>query len=254
MSDMTSFERFKAEATDCLENAASVFKWLDKPGDLFQCKPDALKKGTFYLMGFNPGGKPAGQCTLRRTLERTLIVHGGQAHPLRPGGKGKGWKRGWRNLDTLATALNIENWQSDLFITNLFPDISPRETCWDENHKGNLATFSAAIWPIHMLMLGIVQPDTIICHGKRAFYSVTRCLGLEECPLASAKFGRYVLRSARPSRADTSSSWESKVFVVGLPHLSRYSPSNSERAIALQAILGTRSKLGARLGDPHPLI
>lgn len=241
MSDMMSFERFKAEATDRLENAASVYDWLDKPGDLFQCKPEALKKGTFYLMGFNPGGGPAGQYTLRDTLKGMSIVHSGEEsdHPLLPDGKGKGWKRGWRNLDTMATALHIKNWQSDLFITNLFPDISPRETCWDENHKGNLATFSAAIWPVHRLMLGIVRPDTIICHGKRAFDAVTRCLNLAECRPASAKFGRYVLRSARPSRAGTSSSWESKVFVVGLPHLSRYSPSNLERKNALRAVLST---------------
>lgn len=239
MIDETKLNKFKAKVITDLEMASGVYRWLDKSGDLLQCKPEALKKGRFYLIGFNPGGDPTFQSSLRETIEKMSITGDGKSdHPLRPDGTGKkGWKRGWSHLETLAKVLDIKNWENDLFITNIFPDIFPNESEWDKNHDGDIAATFNAIWPVHKIMLDIVQPDVIICHGVRAFNLMTQCLNFKKNQNKSAEFGRYVLRSTQPTAASSSVAWKPNVSILGLPHLSRYAPSNSKREKALCAVL-----------------
>ena len=90
MVDKTELEKFKTEVITCFETVSDVYRWLDKPGDLLQCKPEALKEGRFYLIGFNPGGDPRRQSRLRETLGKMSIASdAGSDHPLHPDGTGR---------------------------------------------------------------------------------------------------------------------------------------------------------------------
>jgi hypothetical protein len=168
---------FTTKAIACLDRAGSLYPCLDKPGDIIQCPPSALCKGDFYVMGFNPGelkkgGADGGDKFLRETTQELVSAKTNDAHPL------SGWPRGWSNFTNLAKALEVEDWQHNLFTTNLFPDSSSGVSAWLGKHGGRRQhlEYVREIWPLHQLFLSVVRPRFVIVHGQGSRNSAFRYL------------------------------------------------------------------------------
>ena len=174
---MTDLESLTNKIIGLLEQAAPWFS-LDKPGDVIQCPPSALRQGRFYVMGFNPGVSKKSDDhavaeSLRKTTRALACAKANDAHPL------SGWPRGWSNLTMLAEALHVKDWQHKLFITNLFPDSSEEGVPgWLSAHGGRRqhSEYVRQIWPLHQLFLSVVRPRFVIVHGQGARDSAFRYL------------------------------------------------------------------------------
>ncbi len=174
---MTDLESLSKKIIGLLEQAAPWFS-LDEPGDVIQCPPSALREGRFYVMGFNPGvskknGDQSDAKSLRETTQALVSAKANDAHPL------SDWSNGWPNLTKLAEALEVKDWQRDLFITNLFPDSSEEGVPgWLSAHGGHQQHLGHVkqIWPLHQLFLSIVRPRFVIVHGQGSVDSAFRYL------------------------------------------------------------------------------
>lgn len=159
MTNQEGLQEFKTEALRLLAEASRNvgFDWLNKPGDLIQCRPEALRDshGGFYFMGFNPGG--SGKRSLSETIAE-LDIPSPAEHPL---STASGCY--WPNLQVLAKCLDLS--AKNLFITNLFPDCAGRVPEWQENKHKTARDYIDAIWPLHELMLSFVRPRFIVVSG-----------------------------------------------------------------------------------------
>lgn len=176
-------KKFSKEVIACLHDAESgcpSYRLSESLGDVIQCPPSAIRRGDFYVMGFNPGcsNKRDGQGgdsdkpkLLLETTRKLPTLADTDKHPL------VGWTRGWKNLTNLAEALKVERWQQELFITNLFPDQSPGVSAWlRDHHDLPMDRYVDAIWPLHQLFLRTVQPRFVIVHGQGSRHSAFRYL------------------------------------------------------------------------------
>ena len=174
---MTNLESMSGKIIKLLEQAAPWFSLDDSEGDVIQCPPSALREGRFYVMGFNPGVSKESDDhdvaqSLRKTTQALVCAKANDAHPL------SGWPRGWSNLTKLAEALKEEDWQHNLFITNLFPDSSGGVSAWLRAHGGRRQhlEYVRQIWPLHQLFLSVVRPRFVIVHGQGSRDSAFRYL------------------------------------------------------------------------------
>lgn len=174
---MTNLESMSSEIIKLLKQAAPWFSLDDSEGDVIQCPPSALREGRFYVMGFNPGVSTANDDqsapkSLRETTQALVSAKANAAHPL------SAWSNGWSNLTKLAKALEVEDWQHNLFITNLFPDSSGGVSAWLRDHGGRRQhlEYVRQIWPLHQLFLSIVRPQFVIVHGQGSRDSAFRYL------------------------------------------------------------------------------
>lgn len=175
---MTNLESMSSEIIKLLKQTAPWFSLDDSKGDVIQCPPSALCQGRFYVMGFNPGVSTAhddqsAPKSLRETTQALVSANANATHPL-----SRDWPRGWSNLTKLAQALKVEDWQHDLFVTNLFPDSSGGVSAWLREHGGRRQhlEYVRKIWPLHQLFLSIVRPQFVIVHGQGSRDSAFRYL------------------------------------------------------------------------------
>jgi hypothetical protein len=189
VNDVTDLESTSKKIIDLLEQAAPWFS-LDKPGDVIQCPPSALREGRFYVMGFNPGiskksSDHRDDKSLRKTTQALVSAKANDAHPLSK------WSSGWSHLMKLAEALEVKDWQRNLFIANLFPDSSEMGVeGWKSAHGGRQEHLDCVkkIWPLHQLFLSIVRPRFVIVHGQgskdSAFFYLWKYLVQQQNPEA----------------------------------------------------------------------
>lgn len=228
MSDEIDLEAFADRAIRSLEKAKGVYPWLDKPGDIIQCPPKALRKGDFYVMGFNPGGD-AGE-SIRNTTAK-IPSSTAQDHPLKSA-TGNYWPR----LCMLAEVLAVgDNREGKLFVTNLFPDCSAGIPGWKKKHGRPVSDYVEAIWPLHELMLSIVRPRFIIVSGINRrdsafsllwdrFHPADVCWDDTMSKVTKADDPR-IKSFSTSGRALAKENQRDRVTFIGIPHLSRYAPN-----------------------------
>ena len=200
---------------------------LKEPGCVLNSGWNTVSPGGIYVVGLNPGGNPEDFGTIASHIEAT------------PFGPWSGYDESWNNLPgrhrhqlgakRYISALGFEH--RKVLATNAYFTTSRNAKKLALINKrigvGSANAF-APYWEVHKLLLSIVQPKLILCLGnseKRngsSFAAIRAAMGMEKergekqdylngkCFAATAPWGGM-----------------SKVFVIGMPHPSRFAPSAS---------------------------
>ncbi|MBZ0059486.1 MULTISPECIES: uracil-DNA glycosylase family protein [unclassified Leclercia] len=190
---------------------------LERSGSILYSATSTLKVGDVYLMGFNPGGGDGptiseqidalADRTTNAYLDEEWTGKAGEA-PLQ------------RRVTWVLKALGYQ----------------PREVCASNlifirsrDYRGVEYTLADECWPVHEEIISIVQPKLILVFGNSATspYDYLRnrfnAGGADES--ISSGHGSWTVRSFNTVINGQS------VCVVGLPHLSRYSPVGKPEVI-----------------------
>ena len=191
---------------------------VKKPGSVLYSKPDTLHKGSFYLLGFNPGGDD--NISIEKNLEEWLsktdnaYLEGKWAncdegkHPLQ--------KRVKYLFDELEKKLKINLELKEVCASNLIFFSSKDQS------QTNYLKDANQCWPVHKYILNIVKPKVIIVFGN----------GNAKSPYSYLKKFVYKIKEKDILFSSGHGTWKCKTFeinndsevkkVIGLPHLSRY--------------------------------
>ena len=208
MTDITSF----------IETARSYLRpVLDRSGAVLYSACHTLRPGPVYLLGLNPGGDPV-QITstiagsLKGLPDKTENSYTDENWGLRDGKEVKSPLQ--TRLQLLAKSLNLS--LQDICASNLI--FMRSRSAAGIDFRADAET----CWPVHEQILDIVQPSLVITFGnsERSPYAFLRDklphrAGEETC---DSGHGTWKCRGFEGE-------WRGKrLYVAGLPHLSRYSP------------------------------
>lgn len=185
---------------------------VDKPGKLLYSAGSTLKPHDIYFLGTKPGG------TLPTTIRESLSdLDDGRNEYLdyqwegRPPGEHKLQKQVRRFVEGLGYGVR------DVPATNI---VFTRDRSIDSHP--DLDGDAVACWPIHRLILKLVQPKAIIVFGsgeeKSAFAYLRRFLSprtIESIPAGQQPFSCHRFEGFVDGRL---------LRVAAVPHLTRYSP------------------------------
>ena len=203
---------FIAESSNLLAGVA------DRKGSILYSAARTLSPGRFYLMGLNPGGTDSGTTIAgdlallaNRTDNAYEQAWDSARGPYREGEAPLQKRLKYIFEDILDCPL------TDVCATNLI---------FMQTHDAGSLRFpedANTCWPVHERMLAVVQPTMILAFGNSAVspYGFLR----NRLPPAKEDYvpsghGSWVCKTFE---GDINGR---KVSVVGLPHLSRYSPLN----------------------------
>ena len=188
---------------------------LNRSGNILYSSAETLRPGPVYLLGLNPGGNPDDPRHREQTIGSTLdVLHSKRENEYldvswrergvrRPAGQAKLQRRVRRLAEMMG--LNLQTVCS----ANL---LFARSTTAENSDYSELAPIC---WPVHELILGLVQPRLIVVFGNSGISPYS-----------------YLVSRFEPAREETfpsgHGSWCCRSFnvggmrVAGLPHLSRY--------------------------------
>lgn len=186
---------------------------VNRPGGFIYSSHETICPGQVYLMGLNPGG--AGGEKLAdaavQFVTRTKNAYLDEKWENRTAGYGKGEAPLQRRVDGLLNALGYKT--VDTFATNLIFMQSRDETgvTW---HDADLC------WKVHEVLLGMVRPRLIVVFGNSDFspYSYLRSKFEGDSLTCPSGHGDWMIKGFHTMIN------RRNVFIVGLPHLSRYQP------------------------------
>ena len=198
----------------------------ERSGGIFYSKPELLKRGDVYLMGYNPGGDsgPPISEELDNHFAKSVSDYE-QIWQHRSGTNDDGTLRHrdverstryQRGLKEFTALLGYQPGQ--IFMTNLI---------FFQSHDGKGVKYkqdSETCWPIHEKMLSIVKPKIIVAVGNdNAGSAYTKLLQQKRHKIdpsskvvKEANHGKYRLKGFRFSEDNRD------VMVLGLPHFSYY--------------------------------
>ena len=206
---------------DIPEIAASALEGqLGNSGTFLYSSHETIRPGEVYFLGLNPGG--CGGPSLRARLDK-ILTQDENAY----------LDEAWEN-----EAGSYEPGQAPLqkrvawLLGNI--GIDPREVLssnliFMQSRDANGVSIEHAnkCWPVHEALLSIVRPRLILTFGNSSFspYGYIHALdgGIQRC--APAEHGNWSLKGFNAYLP-----W-GEVFVVGIPHLSRYSPVGKQHVI-----------------------
>jgi len=193
---------------------------LGEPGSILYSSHETLKAGPVYLLGLNPGG--TGGAPIIQNIEGML--NNRDCAYLDECWKNKisCWPKGEAPLQVRIS------WILDAIGLNI------REVCasnliFFQSREAKDINYSLApkCWPIHQAILEIVRPRLILAFGNSAIspyrYLYEIFCGSEE--RFPSGHGNWSVKGF-----DTSMNGQ-KVYIVGLPHLSRYSIIGKDRIV-----------------------
>ena len=205
---------------DLIELGEQLFGHLyNRYGEGLYSSHETLKKGNVYLLGLNPGGD--GHTLLGNHIQKMLTKPDnafidekwGNKHAL---GNAPLQKR----VKSLLTGINQR--VEDVCASNLIFTTS-RSSSHDNYNFGFAGTF----WPFHQAIIEIVQPKLILTFGNSRLHSPFGFLkslyceepdksNFEEIASGHGKWKCYGFKTNINGR---------ETSVIGLPHLSYYSPN-----------------------------
>jgi len=185
---------------------------LNRTGSILYSSFHTLKKGEYYLVGINPGG--SGGQTVGEHIEqlpkqesnayneqwergRSGKLYGPGQHPLQ------------KRLRSIFRELGVE--LDDVCASNIV-FFKSREV----KELNNINDLAEDCWPVHQVILKVVRPKYILTFGALPFSIFSQELKFVSLQPTDSGHGNWVIRTAR--------SEDGQQFLVGLPHLSRYSP------------------------------
>lgn len=191
---------------------------LRKSGSILYSAPGTLKKGDYYFLGLNPGGS---EKDIKDTIEDSLngLQEESSSNDYldqKWGTEDRKYEVGKHPLQKNALLL-FEELGVDLrevCSSNLIFCRSTREGGCDYPRNAHTC------WPIHEMIIDIVQPRVIITFGKKPFEFILEKLNLKESDSFYSGHGNWSCRSATGAKT-----------LIGLPHLSRYSLAGKAEVI-----------------------
>jgi hypothetical protein len=180
-------------------------------GRILYSSADTLRPGVLYLLGLNPGADPDGldyrnigeSLDLLPLKTTNSYVHEKWDERAEPGDD-----KLQRRVRWLLESLDLET--CTVCATNLIFARSDGEAgC-------GYPRLADKCWPVHEKILGIVQPQAILCFGNLPFDYIQKRGGRGSVSTYPSGHGDWQCRSVR---AQVAGRW---VNVVGVPHLSRY--------------------------------
>jgi hypothetical protein len=220
----TTVETFVAEARTLL---API---LHRSGNVLYSGKDTLCPGPLYLLGLNPGGDPSDhrhrEQTIGSTLDSLRIKKENEYLDVSWRERGIHREPGeatlQRRVQHLAEILGLD--LRTVCASNLIFARSTSAATSDYEHLAPIC------WPVHELILNIVQPRLIVAFGNSGTspynFLVSQFAAPREETFHSGH-GEWVCRSFTTD----------KMRVVGVPHLSRYA---IDRAIDRNPLLRER--------------
>lgn len=196
--------------------------YLHRSGATLYSDPRTLRAGQVYLLGTNPGGGGEG----KNNVEDSLIALPMQGNAYLDEIWDTGRKPGEAVLQQrvkilLEDGLGLQT--RDVCATNLVFQRTQR--------VAGLSFWKAAdaCWPIHEHLLDVVQPRLVVAFGnstKSAYaYLANKLPRLTEMPTIKAQHGEWECRGFHTT-------WKGRPMrVVGLPHMSYYSPIDAKGAV-----------------------
>jgi hypothetical protein len=147
------------------------------PGDFLNSDLSTLRKGDFYLLGYNPGGEP-GDYSIEGAIHQctTGEIHNWPAENWNAyldeeWGSEKGEHLIQRNVQTLCKSIGVDLRQ--ICASNLIFIQSRNEGALKEKNP-------EIFLPVHEAVLDIVRPRCILVFGLKTYYIVKSLLGLDE--------------------------------------------------------------------------
>jgi hypothetical protein len=186
---------------------------LNSPGKVLYSSHETLKPGNIYFLGFNPGGREGPE------LEKSIK---GMLSSTNNSYLDESWNNGNGAWDEGKAPLQKR-------VTWLFKslNLNPRDVCASnliflQSRKADDISFSLAekCWPVHEAIINIVKPKIIITFGNSQtspYGYLLSLLGGKEESLPSGH-GAWRIKGFNTNINNH------PVYIVGLPHLSRYSP------------------------------
>jgi len=201
-------------------------KYLNQSGAILYSSHETLKKGDVYLLGYNPAGEKSEDTErfLSAGIDRMLTYAGNEYLDEKWSRAGSESKKGeaplQKRIDWVLKQLNFET--KEVCASNLIFVSGKKQ----KNIDYKLAELC---WPVHEAILNIVQPKLILVFGNGA-PSPYRFLhdkwGGQEDDIP-AKHALWKVKGFEPPFEI----FGRKVYVVGFPHLSRYSPDGKPEII-----------------------
>ena len=200
-------------------------------GAILYSTHDTIKRGNFFIIGYNPGGNPDSEKLNNKNHQ--ILPH--LLNQLQDDAKNEYLSKDWdnkqipNNLEFLFTELDYP--LDQVCATNL---IFKRST----DESGVHYSEAKKCWGVNKLFFDIVQPRVIIANGNDETKSTYKFLrhhlwtdNISKETQENAEHGGYLIKYFNYANPD----WDHETLVVGLPHLSRYTlystPTVSKRII-----------------------
>lgn len=189
---------------------------LGLSGSILYSSYTTLKPGTYYFLGYNPGGSEGDAIgeSLNRLPTSTVNAYIDEDWSSSTRRYGRGNHPLQRNVQLLFDSLGQP--LRDVCASNLIFTRSSKES--GVNYLENAKT----CWPVHEMIIDIVSPRVIITFGRRPFDYISEILGAESPQEIPSGHGSWTCRAALIGEGRT---------LIGFPHLSRYSLAGKESII-----------------------
>ena len=201
--------------------ASALDGQLDQTGALLYSSHATIRPGKIYFLGLNPGGQggPSLRERLAILLSQEHNAYFDEVWENRGGSYDKGEAPLQRRVKWLLSELGAN--PRDVLSTNLI-------FMQSRNASGVSLEQAELCWPVHEVLLNIVRPRIILTFGN----SSSSQNGFSAYSYLYTLYGKRYQHYASSGH----SNWSIKgfnahmpwgaVFVAGLPHLSRYDPTN----------------------------
>jgi hypothetical protein len=196
---------------------------LNRTGGILYSAADTLSLGEIYILGLNPGGDggPTIAQDLDALLDRKDNSYLDEKWENRAGSYSPGQAPLQRRVNWLISALGYD--LRRVCASNLIFMKSRSES--GVNYPGD----ADLCWPVHERILGLVHPRLVLAFGNSslspyAYFRQRFSRGNNEETVPSGH-GSWKCRGFDASVANY------KLYVAGLPHLSRYSPIGKEEVV-----------------------
>ena len=193
---------------------------LDQSGAFLYSSHDTIRPGEVYLLGLNPGGQ--GGPSLKGRLD-TLLSREENAYLDEAWDNGGGsYKPGeaplQKRVNWLLSQLGSDT--RDVLSTNLI-------FMQSRDASGVSIEHAKLCWPVHEALLSIVRPSIILTIGNSSFspYGYLHTLYGGSQRYTTSGHGDWSLKGFNAQMP-----W-GEVFVAGLPHLSRYDPTDKQYVV-----------------------
>jgi hypothetical protein len=214
MKDISSKARIPEIAANALQGL------MDRAGAVLYSSHETIQPGSIYLMGLNPGG--CGGPSLRERIAGLLANESNAYMDEAWENERSSYELGeaplQRRVKWLLSNLGVN--PRDVLSTNLI---------FVQSRDATGVSFDLAkqCWPVHEALLSIVKPRIILAFGNSGFspYGFLHSLYGGEQRFGIAGHGSWSLKGF------SAEILENRVFVAGLPHLSRYCPIDKQHVI-----------------------
>lgn len=196
---------------------------------------ETLRPGDFYFLGYNPGGKPGGECASKPNASCVIVPATSQFNDAWDWGEHRqepGQHPMQRRARELFRMLGRD--LDKVCASNLIFFQSRKESGVDYPRDAE------ACWKVHEYLIDeIVRPKVIITHGSRTYDFVRKRIR-EYSSFKQVEQATPDEDGERHWKCRALTSTVGKRLIIGLPHLSRFNPQNKNQTMEWMRMLVRR--------------